>query len=414
MTNNTLAGRGGSELYIRDLAVALRALGHDVVAYSPVLGPVAEEMEQLGLPVISSLDDLTETPDVIHGHHHLDAAAAVLRFPTTPCVYACHGWLPWQEAALTFPLAARYVAVSRLTRERLLTSGIPADRVSIISNFVDVDRFSKVRPPDRPIRRVLAYGNSWRPDSAALAFIADGCERRGWEFQAIGAGVNNVIASPQDILPTFDVVFAMGRSALEAIASGCAVVVADPAGMDGLVTPESLAGQREANFGLALIAGKPVTPDAVAGALDGASAVDVAKVTADVRQHMSLGAAARSWDAQYQLAMAAGPAAVEDLVAGAANYLVALKRTFIEFEAAVEHHRSELMASAATIERLTQASDEAEDLRRNLARTRRKLARTRQKLARTRGRLNRLLGSRSWRFTKPLRGIRRQAGWRNR
>ena len=52
ITNNTLAGRGGSELYVRDIATALLTRGHAPVAYSTVLGAVARELRAAKIPVV--------------------------------------------------------------------------------------------------------------------------------------------------------------------------------------------------------------------------------------------------------------------------------------------------------------------------------------------------------------------------
>src|SRR5207237_6736320 len=38
LTNSTLADRSGSELYLRDLAIALRKRDHHSIAYTPLLG----------------------------------------------------------------------------------------------------------------------------------------------------------------------------------------------------------------------------------------------------------------------------------------------------------------------------------------------------------------------------------------
>ena len=46
LTNNALAGRGGSETYIRDVALALLERGHRPVAFSLQLGEVAAELLQ--------------------------------------------------------------------------------------------------------------------------------------------------------------------------------------------------------------------------------------------------------------------------------------------------------------------------------------------------------------------------------
>ena len=56
LTNNTLANRAGTELYVRDVAIELLRRGHHPVAYSTHLGPVAEELRAATVPVIRSLD----------------------------------------------------------------------------------------------------------------------------------------------------------------------------------------------------------------------------------------------------------------------------------------------------------------------------------------------------------------------
>ncbi|QEY73376.1 glycosyltransferase family 4 protein [Pseudomonas denitrificans (nom. rej.)] len=83
ITNNTLGNRAGSELYVRDLALALLRRGHLPVAYSSQLGDVAEELRRATIPVIDDLNALNIPPDVIHGQHHLDATTAMLHFPAS-------------------------------------------------------------------------------------------------------------------------------------------------------------------------------------------------------------------------------------------------------------------------------------------------------------------------------------------
>ena len=114
LTNNTLAARAGPAVYVRDLALAFAKTGMSPIAYSPVLGEVAEELRQHTIPVIDDLDRMEAAPDIIHGHHHHETMTAALRYPNTPAIYACHGWFPWQEAPPVFPTILHYVAVSRL------------------------------------------------------------------------------------------------------------------------------------------------------------------------------------------------------------------------------------------------------------------------------------------------------------
>ncbi len=94
LTNTHLVHRGGTELYIRDLATALLHLGHTPFVYSPRLGGVAGEIRGLGIPVVDTLDALVETPDLIHGQHHLETMTALWRFPDTPALYVSHGYFP--------------------------------------------------------------------------------------------------------------------------------------------------------------------------------------------------------------------------------------------------------------------------------------------------------------------------------
>jgi len=144
ITNNTLDHRGGSETYVRDLAIGLLNRGHTPIAYSTQLGAVAREIRGASVPVIDNLDALAMPPDVIHGHHHVETMTALLRFPGVPAVSFCHGWIPWEEIPPRFPRILQYVAVDQTCRDRLiLESGIPPDRVRVLLNFVDLERFKR-------------------------------------------------------------------------------------------------------------------------------------------------------------------------------------------------------------------------------------------------------------------------------
>ncbi|HEX9942364.1 MAG TPA: glycosyltransferase family 4 protein [Thermoanaerobaculia bacterium] len=156
LTNRSLVFRAGSELYLSELAGRLLARGHSPIAYSPRLGPVAEALRAATIPVVDRLDAIGEPPDLIHGQHHLETLTALLHFSGVPAVHVCHGWVPWEEVPPRFPRILRYVAVDFTTRERLVSEqGIPPERVEVILNFVDLERF---RPRD-PCRQ--RHGGPW-------------------------------------------------------------------------------------------------------------------------------------------------------------------------------------------------------------------------------------------------------------
>ncbi|MGE0230783.1 MAG: glycosyltransferase [Flavobacteriaceae bacterium] len=249
ITNNTLAQRAGSELYVRDIALALLKRGHSPIAYSTSLGDVARELKALTIPVVDDLRDMAAAPDLIHGHHHLETMTAVLSYPSTPALFVCHGWKPWQEAPPVHPNILRHVAVDDLCRERLLTTrGIAPEATATIYNFVDPERFPQRRDlPRRPSRAlVFSNGQDDVPEPVRRACAAAGIGT----VDIVGAKARTAVADPGTVLGGYDLVFAKARAAIEATASGCAVIVMDQDGLAGMLTSANFDELRRLNFGV--------------------------------------------------------------------------------------------------------------------------------------------------------------------
>lgn len=259
ITNNTLAGRAGSELYVRDLALALLRRGHTPLAYSTNLGEVARELLTATVPVIDDLEDLGAAPDIIHGHHHLDTMTALLHFDRTPAIYFCHGWVPWEEAPPPrSPRIFRYIAVDDTCRDRLVFQhGIPEERVQVLLNFVDLERFQPRTPlPERPAK-ALVFSN-YLDDSNDVVMFREACGNLGITLDVFGLGSGRSCATPETVLGDYDLVFGKGRAALEALAVGTAVIVCDAAGLGGMVGVDNLAELRRLNFGIRALR-EPIT-----------------------------------------------------------------------------------------------------------------------------------------------------------
>jgi glycosyltransferase involved in cell wall biosynthesis len=252
-TNNTLAERAGSEIWVRDVARALVARRHQPIAFSLVHGTVARELRAATVPVVADLADVAATPDVIHGHHHLETLVASLHFPTVPIVHFCHGWLPWEERPLKHPSIVRYVAVDETCLQRLTQEeGIPPDRVELVPNFVDLDRFQPRGPLPQQPRRALVFSN-YAAEGGYVAVIREALRRAGVELAVAGSASGRVLDQPEHVLRDYDLVFAKGRAALEALAVGCSVIVTDVPGAGPLVTPEDFPYLRSRNFGIRLL-----------------------------------------------------------------------------------------------------------------------------------------------------------------
>lgn len=122
-------------------------MGHEPVAYSPVLGKVADQIRSRGIPVFNDLRQIKLAPDLIHGHHHAQTLTALLQFPDTPALFVCHDATAWHDDPLVFPRVLRYVAVDYRCQKRLEeVASVPRENVRVLFNAVDLTRF-KPRPP---------------------------------------------------------------------------------------------------------------------------------------------------------------------------------------------------------------------------------------------------------------------------
>jgi hypothetical protein len=348
LTNNTLSERAGSELYVRDIALALLHLGHQPVAYSTRLGAVAEELRAASIPVIDDLAQLAVAPDIIHGHHHLDAMTAMLRFPKVPAVYFCHGWVPWEEMAPCFPTIQRYVAVDDLCMERLqCMHGIAPEKIRVIRNFVDLERFRlRSELPAKPLR-VLAFSN-YLSEQGGLGLLREVCAARGIALDAIGASAGSSEAQPELMLGGYDLVFAKGRCALEALACGNAVIACDANGLAGMVTPDSYEAWRKLNFGVRTLR-QPITIENVARAIDCYDPNASREVSLRVRAEAGLEPAVERILAVYEEAIAAhrgARSAPEPLLQSASEYLRYIA-DFTKGRYVAEHERQRAQAEAA-------------------------------------------------------------------
>ena len=282
IANDGLDRRAGTEVYVRDLALWLLARGHTPVVFSTVLGDVARELRAATVPVIDDLDSLGAEPDVIHGHHHLEAMMALLHFPRTPAIHFCHGWNSWLDEPPHFPRILRYVAVDHTARDRLiLESGIPEERVRVLLNFVDLERFKPRGPlPARPARALLFSNHA--SGETHLGVVRAACARAGLELDVVGSGVGKPCAEPENLLGGYDIVFAKARAALEAMAVGAAVVLCDATGMGPMVTTKELERLRPLNFGVRALR-EPLSAERLAREIETYDPADAAEVSRRVR-----------------------------------------------------------------------------------------------------------------------------------
>lgn len=247
-TNNTLDKPAGTELSVFDYARLLKARGHEVAAFSRQQGEVTKRLEGEGVDVVQSLGDVPWKPEVIHGHHEWETSLAALAFPYVPVISFHRGTVPWQEVPCCAPNVVRWVAVDEVCRSSLINEyGVPEDQVQVVLNGVDLERFPLRAPLPDQLAKVLVFSN-YAKEGNFLAEIRKACGLEGVECRAVGVGVGEVVSDPTEVLAESDLVFAKGKAALEALVSGCGLVVCDADGMGALVTKKNFVELRNMSF----------------------------------------------------------------------------------------------------------------------------------------------------------------------
>ncbi len=315
LTNLTLASRTGTETALRDLAFGFKAAGHEPMVYSPVLGEIADEIRVRGIPVISQLRDAPEEPDIVHGNHHVETVEAVLQFRQARCLFVCHDRRAHMSAPPRMGRILRYVAVDYHCLERLTEQyGIPEPLTRVIYNSVDTGRFAPRPPLPRQPQRALVFSNYAVP-GPYLDAVRDACARLNLPLDVVGSGSGNSSSVPEDVLRRYDLVFAKARCALEAMAVGAAVVLADTSGVGPLVTSAEVAELRRWNFGARLLRDAP-DPVTIARQVQRYDADDAAAVSRHIRARADLPGAVERYLHLYEELMKeplAATAIAEDL-----------------------------------------------------------------------------------------------------
>jgi glycosyltransferase involved in cell wall biosynthesis len=303
ITNHALALIGGAQAYTYDLAAWLLEHGHSAAVYGPDHGAAAEQIARLGIPVTDDLETVADAPDIIHGNSPIETMAALLRFPGTPAIFVCHGARGIEGLPPRFPRIHRYVAVDDTCAGRLTSDGIAPEKIAVLLNAVDLRRFRQRAPlPERPRRAVIFSNNA--SEATHVPAIREACRRAGVECDVVGAVAGNARGDPESVLAGYDIAFAKARAALEAMASGLAVIVCDREGVAGIARSADVPRLRRLNFGFRTME-KPVSVDVIASELAAYDPLDARRVSDLIRETASADDLFRSLLALYEEAIAA-------------------------------------------------------------------------------------------------------------
>src|SRR5205814_7156321 len=118
-----------------------------------------------GIAVVDRLSQVGVTPDIIHGQHNVTTVMAMTAFPRCPAIFTCHDSEAMQDRPPLLPRVRRYIAVDEVCRERLKHDGAPDDKILLLHNAIDLERYQRRAPlPPRPQRvLVLTKGAAHLP-----------------------------------------------------------------------------------------------------------------------------------------------------------------------------------------------------------------------------------------------------------
>ena len=361
--------RGGSELFVVEVAGEFLRRGHSVAVYTGVAGPMAAHLTGLGGVVVDDPRKCPWTPDVIHGQHRMFALKALMAFPSTPAIHYIHGFVPRLEKPFLHPRILRYVTISHGMAEHFAVSlGLPRESFEVIHNHIDLELYAAVRAVSESPRKALLYSNA-RFSPVQLSMIGEACRERGMSLELAGLCNGRVEEHPERLLPNFDVVFAIGRSALEAAACGCAVIPLYGGMAEELLHPGNYNRIRNQNFAVRLSEHEKLSAEWIGRQLDQWDRDAILAVTRMIRDDARLEKTADRLESIYGAVIADHAGSPEPALD---DELLALQKIL--------------------------RKEEREDLRdRNEHLSRGK--------ANTQRRIQDLHGSWSWKITAPLRGL---------
>ncbi len=250
VTGKGMVGLGGMESVLRDLARGLTRRGHEVVVFTGDRAPARYPELNNGIRQIWRLEELPWEPDLIHAQHNMEAMTAIMGCPGTPALFFSHGAVADDTPPL-HPRIQRYLTMSETLRERIIMEfNLPPENVQPFFNWVNLERFRNVRRPPERITKALFFSAQHNRQSATLVAVTEACRLCGVSLHHAGRMNFPPIDKPEEELPGYDLVFASGKSALDALACGCPVIIMGSDSCGPLISPENFARFRRANFSL--------------------------------------------------------------------------------------------------------------------------------------------------------------------
>lgn len=287
ITNTQMYSRSGTTIFVRDLAIELTRQGHQAAVYTLVRGDIVHELTDNGIRVETRLKNIPFKPDIIHGHHTPMTLSTLHYFTDVPAIYICHNHRLALEAAPIHPRISAYFGVSSVCVDRIRACGVEQSKTFGLHNSVDTKRFMPRTHPLPPHPRKALLFSNYATETTHLPAVRQACKETGIELDVVGSGVGKPVTAPETILGKYDLVFAKGKAAIEAMAVGAAVVLCDFDGVGPMVSNRDFNSLQQHNFGFQTLQ-NPLDPSVIIKEIKKYDPADAVKVSQLARNQHDL------------------------------------------------------------------------------------------------------------------------------
>ena len=249
LATNHLFGFTGSEITLFTIAKCLRERGHSVSVYAKYIDPRFTELFDGIAQVHTDMNALSrQRLEAAYVQHHTTALELRYQFPRLPMVMASLGVLPFLEQPPIVDLNIyRFLAISEEVRSNLIRKGVDDATITLFRNIVDSRKFVPIGTIRQHPQSALIYSYKMGPEKIATVLRA--CE--ALDIQCLHIGEKPGTIHQDDLasrLNEADIVFTLGRGAIETMMCGRIPIIFDYQGGDGMVTPENIHELMTCNF----------------------------------------------------------------------------------------------------------------------------------------------------------------------
>ena len=253
VTNLKMDGFNGTTMYVKELTHSLLKRGHHVQIYTRVIGEIGKELLLAGIIITDNLKNISFEPDIIHAHNNITAYDALSFYKNTPMVFWIHDKLSPYDFAPLHKNIVNYLCVDYNCKERYRDDfNFDKSDSKVIYNWANIERFHLKEKFQEVPKKALVFSN-YATDNNYLVSIKNACADLNITVDVIGKESGNQISNPENYLANYDIVFAKAKAAMEALATGAAVIVSDYKGLAGIVTLKNISHYRKYNFGMKLM-----------------------------------------------------------------------------------------------------------------------------------------------------------------